>query len=474
MLNEFEYSSTKNGVADISSQATIDAHLAKVFSLSDLSEQQCLILSAMTIVPYNGMVQTDFENAMKLSLTDNTVNVLVKYGWITKKNGVISLHQAVSDYLYRAEKTKPDWERLDDFIKSKELFVLTHYDKKMSQEQKDELMITLDFLRKKINGDTVGCGEMYIFIAVAYCRIKENDIALDIFTKAKSVFRKHNLTEADEMIYYWTGIAKHNLGRYKDAIDDLKKSINAKTTHTSSATGISYYMPKQYNANLESYQLSIIENTTTAYRYYWLALSCYRLQQYNDAPFDEVRYYLELSADTCFKMYDEVKATCESYHVGRDIVILLEQYGEAVENIERYLVICRELYSYLHKQAEEFDSVIDDSMNEIANERFSSNSQSGLIQHNDTFKKLENCLEIAGKTNGYLHKLSEEFDSAIEDIKNYLDICTNIYGALHRIKEEIKFQDSTVFEGMTSIRAILRGIDAGVNDRKIEKMSIKK
>ena len=37
-------------------------------------------------------------------------------------------------------------------------------------------------------------------------------------------------------------------------------------------------------------------------------------------------------------------------------------------------------------------------------------------------------------------------------------------------KEEIKFQDSTVFEGMTSIRAILRGIDAGVNDRKIEKI----
>ena len=37
-------------------------------------------------------------------------------------------------------------------------------------------------------------------------------------------------------------------------------------------------------------------------------------------------------------------------------------------------------------------------------------------------------------------------------------------------KEEIKFKDSTVFEGMTSIRAILRGIDAGTNNRKIEKI----
>ena len=37
-------------------------------------------------------------------------------------------------------------------------------------------------------------------------------------------------------------------------------------------------------------------------------------------------------------------------------------------------------------------------------------------------------------------------------------------------KEELKFKDSTVFEGMMSIRAILRGIDAGINDRKIEKI----
>lgn len=35
-------------------------------------------------------------------------------------------------------------------------------------------------------------------------------------------------------------------------------------------------------------------------------------------------------------------------------------------------------------------------------------------------------------------------------------------------KEERKFIDSTVFEGMTSIRAILRGNDMGINDRKIE------
>lgn len=37
-------------------------------------------------------------------------------------------------------------------------------------------------------------------------------------------------------------------------------------------------------------------------------------------------------------------------------------------------------------------------------------------------------------------------------------------------KEDLKFQDSTIFEGMTSIRAILRGVDAGINDRKIEKI----
>lgn len=37
-------------------------------------------------------------------------------------------------------------------------------------------------------------------------------------------------------------------------------------------------------------------------------------------------------------------------------------------------------------------------------------------------------------------------------------------------KEETKFCDSVVFEGMTSIRAIIRSIDNGTNDRKIEKI----
>ena len=37
-------------------------------------------------------------------------------------------------------------------------------------------------------------------------------------------------------------------------------------------------------------------------------------------------------------------------------------------------------------------------------------------------------------------------------------------------KEQIKFQDSCVFEGMTSIRAIIAGIDSGVNDRRISKI----
>ena len=37
-------------------------------------------------------------------------------------------------------------------------------------------------------------------------------------------------------------------------------------------------------------------------------------------------------------------------------------------------------------------------------------------------------------------------------------------------KESIKFQDSLAFEGMTSIRAIIEGIDSGVNDRRISKI----
>lgn len=38
------------------------------------------------------------------------------------------------------------------------------------------------------------------------------------------------------------------------------------------------------------------------------------------------------------------------------------------------------------------------------------------------------------------------------------------------IKEDIKFKDSTVFEGMTSIRALIKAIDQGISDRKILKI----
>ncbi len=42
------------------------------------------------------------------------------------------------------------------------------------------------------------------------------------------------------------------------------------------------------------------------------------------------------------------------------------------------------------------------------------------------------------------------------------------------IKETIKFENSTVFEGMTSIRAIIRSIDENISDRKIIKILFSK
>lgn len=38
------------------------------------------------------------------------------------------------------------------------------------------------------------------------------------------------------------------------------------------------------------------------------------------------------------------------------------------------------------------------------------------------------------------------------------------------IKEDIKFQNSLVFEGMTSIRSIIKGVHTGINNRKIKKI----
>ena len=41
-------------------------------------------------------------------------------------------------------------------------------------------------------------------------------------------------------------------------------------------------------------------------------------------------------------------------------------------------------------------------------------------------------------------------------------------------KEEIKFCSSTIFEGMTSVRALIYAIDNHISDRRIEKIILDK
>ena len=37
-------------------------------------------------------------------------------------------------------------------------------------------------------------------------------------------------------------------------------------------------------------------------------------------------------------------------------------------------------------------------------------------------------------------------------------------------KEETRFADSNIMEGMVSFRAVIRGIESGISDRRIEKV----
>lgn len=49
-------------------------------------------------------------------------------------------------------------------------------------------------------------------------------------------------------------------------------------------------------------------------------------------------------------------------------------------------------------------------------------------------------------------------------------IAENVFARFTVIKEDDKFRPSSLFEGMTSIRAVLRAADAGTNDRRIRKI----
>ena len=113
---EVSIDKTKDGIY-YDKEVKIETHLLAVFDISKLTDELCEILSAMTVVPYSGIPKKDFETCLKLNKYDSRIRKLISLGWITKNGDTISLHQTISDLLFRNERTKPNWENLNVLLK---------------------------------------------------------------------------------------------------------------------------------------------------------------------------------------------------------------------------------------------------------------------------------------------------------------------------------------------------------------------
>ncbi len=168
---------------DFKCEVTPEAVLKEVFDISDLKEDECDILSQMTLIPYSGIQKETFVKMCGKSAM--TVNRLIKLGWITKKGNIICLHQTVSDLLYRLDRTKPDWDKLDGFVDE----LCDKMDISHSNERGCDYLVIVknekevEYISNRIIGLTPACMKLYCLICTGYEIIHKHQKAIDLLLR---------------------------------------------------------------------------------------------------------------------------------------------------------------------------------------------------------------------------------------------------------------------------------------------------
>lgn len=137
-------------------KGTPEEILTGIFNLSSLSEQMIFILSAMTVIPLNGINKDDFMNALDLDKFDDTVYDLIELGWIAERGNYIYLHPVISDFLYRNKLTAPNFDKLAVLLSSPELSNIINIGGRRGEFETCKSNAL--FLKKRVNGHTMECG----------------------------------------------------------------------------------------------------------------------------------------------------------------------------------------------------------------------------------------------------------------------------------------------------------------------------
>lgn len=203
-------------------EETQEEILREVFNISDLSSEEIEILSAMTLVPYCGIKQADFEQALKLDIEENPIDDLVRLGWITRTGKgtdvKISLHQTISDFFARSEETKPDFDKFAPLLEEmSEVFGIGNAE---TLAERDEIFSVSDFFARRVTGNNLACADIYELIGKNYNNGAKYRKALEYYNRALKI---RQLIQNENSLD--TAVCYNEIGRVYNRLGDFDKAL---------------------------------------------------------------------------------------------------------------------------------------------------------------------------------------------------------------------------------------------------------
>ncbi|RZM08750.1 MAG: tetratricopeptide repeat protein, partial [Pedobacter sp.] len=141
----------------------------------------------------------------------------------------------------------------------------------------------IPYLKEALAGPNL-LGEGSWSLAWAYYNTKNYALALQNYEKAIPSYTGNNASIAD--LHYGKGISNMGLYRYKDALENMRLSIQFDSTNSNcySYSGEASYNLGKYEDAIEFYRKALQKSSTevgpTAGRYYWIGKSYAKLKKY--------------------------------------------------------------------------------------------------------------------------------------------------------------------------------------------------
>lgn len=187
----------------------------------------------------------DFEEAVKISEKNN-----LKLQDIRAKNALGWAHRLTGDldvakrYYAQArvlclQVSDPEGPEKPEIANDYGL-IINNYAYALSSDNKtrkaamDLALTAIEHWKK--TGNEVGLGAGYLVLGIAYYQSDLGELALEAFQKSLSIFESLKLNDWLGQIYSWRGAQYHDQGRYKEAEEDFKRSLQIGTPNIKAMT----------------------------------------------------------------------------------------------------------------------------------------------------------------------------------------------------------------------------------------------